>query len=37
MPEGVLAKLSPETLELVQMSTVHDIKSVVEQDVVTLS
>ena len=37
MPDGVLAKLSPETFELVEMAGVHHIKSVVEQDVVTLS
>ena len=37
MPDGVLAKLSPETFELVEMAGGHHIKSVVEQDVVTLS
>ena len=37
LPDGVLAKLSPETRELVAVQSRDGLKSIVEQDVVTLS
>ena len=37
LPEGVRAKLSPETLELIEVAAIGKTKSIVEQDVVTLS
>jgi hypothetical protein len=37
LPEGVRAKLSPETLELIKIAPIKQIKSIVEQDGVTLS
>ncbi len=37
LPDGVLAKLSPETRELVALMPLDETKSIVEQDVITLS
>ena len=37
LPEGVLAKLSPETLELVATQPLHEVKAIAEQDVVHIS
>ena len=37
LPDGVLAKLSPETRELVAVQSRDELKSIVDQDVVSLS
>jgi hypothetical protein len=37
LPDGIHTKLSPETLELIKIAPIKQIKSIVEQDVVTLS
>ena len=37
LPAGVRAKLSPETLELIEVAAVHKAKEIVSQDKITLS